>query len=1482
MPNWKKVILSGSNAILSEITASNVPSSGINTENLLAIDATTGGFIQIPQNQLNAIEDADWHILSNTHLTASRDVHITGSLRTTKSGSFLEGAVTISPAEAISEIFTDGHITASGHISGSGMLFASLSLDSSNFKTVMYDTSSGKFFFTGSYGGGGGSSTGTGTPGGNIHDVQFNDGAGNFAGSDEFSFNPNVNGASTATVHVGTSEPNNATTAHGLRSGSHIIATNQHLVTNAQFAQQFDSFYVVGLNGSKNYRLRNADNNILEVADQKVWAGHNNGLPPSASNPNYINAVGLNGDVINGGLAMHGAYVYVKGNQAYYAATGFLTHPGSPAILTENGSTFYFPSASSAYDNAGSGSFITPFASASGRITLTEPSNPANSSFDIIGRKNTLYKTGESGSEESYMIYDNSLDIIGLGGKGLTVQNIDDNKDSATKVYFHDPLTANSAVHFKQDVNFTPTVFNSAIGNNNTIFFGGNIGTKQGTLATHPNNKQRFTSRVTYTLNGGGGVGGGTGRPFFDVEDSDLSIGKKRSGSEDVRGGVLITSNPNIFFFNETNASASISGGLIPGSASAQIKFDTGSNALKFFAGSTKETLKEVLHISKSGDNPRIGIGTTNPKTVFDFKDVEDTTTGAELLIRSARSTQGALTGDEGGSINFVIDSGSFTNLKTSGSLAKIKTKVANVGVGGAQGTLIFELSKGFSESHDIFQYGFNIGGQALFATVQTASLIIKDFNAPGESILQMRDFNDGVRFEVNDGDVEMSGSLGVTGSATFNSNVDIDGTLSLGEFTDVSASLAAAVAGGDNLGNHTANRDLDLDSNNIKDVLHITASGNISASGVITANSFIGTLTGTATGLAGTPNITVGSIEAVSLNVTSITSSIVTSSIIQTEGSNIFGDAISDTQTFNGNITASGDISASGNVIAPNLIADSASFSTRVTANDAKVSYTDAAVTSVINAAGIISSSAQIASSISGSFTATSASFSTRVTTNDAKVSYTDAAVKSKINAEGVISSSAQIASNISGSFTAVSASFSTRVTANDAKVSYTDAAVTNVINTAGVISSSAQLDFVDTTGTPANNQLAVFTDADTIEGAQFLNFTNQGGLVINNAASGVVDTGLKVHGNIFGSGSLIRLKNPKPSGGDAGFYLSASGDLAGGSFKIFAGDIEGVGNSTLLTVDDENEQITTSKALGVTGNITVTGTVDGRDVAADGTKLDGITATRISGSFTAVSASFSTRVTTNDAKVSYTDAAVTSVINAAGILSSSAQISSNISGAFAAASGGFSTRVNTLEGNVGQALNTDSTVEFANVTSSKIAIKGGGSSAPAIHYHSDGDTGLFFPAANTVALQAAGGDTEFQVSSDTITAQSNRFHVYGNITASGNISASGQIIAEAGPTINTTLASNSATNIDTFNTSSNNGAIYDYTLFSAPSGARAGQCMVIHHNGNTDFTDTSTPTLGSETSIPFFETAVNGANVEVKIASGSGYTFKAFVKKL
>ena len=81
-----------------------------------------------------------------------------------------------------------------------------------------------------------------------------------------------------------------------------------------------------------------------------------------------------------------------------------------------------------------------------------------------------------------------------------------------------------------------------------------------------------------------------------------------------------------------------------------------------------------------------------------------------------------------------------------------------------------------------------------------------------------------------------------------------------------------------------------------------------------------------------------------------------------------------------------------------------------------------------------------------------------------------------------------------------------------------------------------------IDVSGTPANNQLTIWEDADTIKGESTLNFSNEEGLVINNASVGPADTGLKVHGNIFGSGSHIRLRDVD-TGGGSGFYVSSSG---------------------------------------------------------------------------------------------------------------------------------------------------------------------------------------------------------------------------------------------------------------------------------------------------------------------------------------------------
>jgi len=61
---------------------------------------------------------------------------------------------------AFKSVFVTNHVTASGAVSSSNSLFFSSSLSSdTSFKTLVYDTSTGKIFHTGSYAGGGGASS---------------------------------------------------------------------------------------------------------------------------------------------------------------------------------------------------------------------------------------------------------------------------------------------------------------------------------------------------------------------------------------------------------------------------------------------------------------------------------------------------------------------------------------------------------------------------------------------------------------------------------------------------------------------------------------------------------------------------------------------------------------------------------------------------------------------------------------------------------------------------------------------------------------------------------------------------------------------------------------------------------------------------------------------------------------------------------------------------------------------------------------------------------------------------------------------------------------------------------------------------------------------------------------------------------------------------------------------------------------------------
>jgi len=221
--------------------------------------------------------------------------------------------------------------------------------------------------------------------------------------------------------------------------------------------------------------------------------------------------------------------------------------------------------------------------------------------------------------------------------------------------------------------------------------------------------------------------------------------------------------------------------------------------------------------------------------------------------------------------------------------------------------------------------------------------------------------------------------------------------------------------------------------------VNHITSSGNISASGVITAISMSGDGSGITGVIATIPANIVSSSAQIAIPISgsftapSASFSTRVTSLEEGTASTPNGTYSSSLQTL-GNITSSGNITASGTIVASNLSgtntgdedltsyiqnSDTASFIVNSQTGSFIVnSQTGSFLTSL--PANIVSSSAQIAIPISGSFTAPSASFSTRVTANDAKVTNSDQDL-----------SGLALKTHVSGSFTAPSASFSTRVTA-------------------------------------------------------------------------------------------------------------------------------------------------------------------------------------------------------------------------------------------------------------------------------------------------------------------------------------------------------------------------------------------------------------------------------------------------------------------
>ena len=243
--------------------------------------------------------------------------------------------------------------------------------------------------------------------------------------------------------------------------------------------------------------------------------------------------------------------------------------------------------------------------------------------------------------------------------------------------------------------------------------------------------------------------------------------------------------------------------------------------------------------------------------------------------------------------------------------------------------------------------------------------------------------------------------------------------------------------------------------------------------------------------------------------------------------------------------LTGTSVVSSSAQIatdISGSFNAASSSFSTRVTTAETELGNT------------LLSSSAQIATDISGSFVADSGSFSTRITTAESELGNT------------ILSSSAQIATDISGSFVAPSASFSTRVTTAETELGNT------------LFSSSAQVDHDSTTNFVANEHIN-HTSVDITAGA---GLTGGGDISSTRTLAVGAGTGVTVNADDVAIGQAVATTS-KPLFA----AISASGDVsasASGSFlNIFAtnnvkgtnvyGNLIGtVGTATQGTIDHDS----------------------------------------------------------------------------------------------------------------------------------------------------------------------------------------------------------------------------------------------------------------------------------------------------------------------
>jgi hypothetical protein len=324
-------------------------------------------------------------------------------------------------------------------------------------------------------------------------------------------------------------------------------------------------------------------------------------------------------------------------------------------------------------------------------------------------------------------------------------------------------------------------------------------------------------------------------------------------------------------------------------------------------------------------------------------------------------------------------------------------------------------------------------------------------------------------------------------------------------------------------------------------------------------------------------------------------------------------------------------------------ILSSSIQIGSDISGSFTKASQSLASRIDVFEDATVLSSSLQIASEISGSFTSDSASFARRATWSTSSIERNQTAI-ANLNSSGLLSSSIQIGSDISGSFTSTSASIAVDITDKNTRL--------NTLESKTLVSSSNQL------ASDISGSITVFSSS--------LSSRVSLGIISASAAANIltfdIENGDTFSVSIAQSGSI-------ESASYASFATSASNANWGGLNNKPA-DI--VSSSLQLASDISGSFVSTSASLAsdITTNDTRLTSLEGKTLVSSSNQI----ASDISGSVTSLSASLEARITANSGS-DWTD--ITN--KPADIVSSSLQLASDISGSFILTSASLATDITT-----------------------------------------------------------------------------------------------------------------------------------------------------------------------------------------------------------